>query len=180
MEPPCKFALVVFLATLGEAPGIAVMNLSESSWTSMTSKLSWLAVLVDFFMVVPLELLDRGRGWDLVFGTCAAGELDVPATCLAFLICSRRTGRADPVGLRISAPLALELRLLFVELSSRFGTSFQTSFVVRLGGGPGLAGLPSDAEDSEPVNWWWSWMSSSESDFRSHLHWLVSAPPQGL
>ena len=27
-------------------------------------------------MVVPPELLDRGHGWGLVFGTCAAGELD--------------------------------------------------------------------------------------------------------
>ena len=39
-EPPCRFALVVFLAALGEAPGVAGMDLSEWSCTSMTSKLS--------------------------------------------------------------------------------------------------------------------------------------------
>ena len=130
-EPPCRFALVVFLAALGEAPGVAGMDLSKLSCTSMSSKLSLLSVLVDFFMEVPPELLGRGRGWGLVFVTCAVEEGDGPATCLAFLICSRRSGKADPLGLRLFVPLALELLLLFVELSLRFGTSFRTSFVVR-------------------------------------------------
>ena len=30
-EPPCKFALVTFLAALGDAPGVAGIDLSESS-----------------------------------------------------------------------------------------------------------------------------------------------------
>ena len=73
-EPPCKFALVAFLATLGEAPGVAGMDLSKSSCTLMTSKLSWLSVLVDFLMEVPPELLDRGSGLGLVSVTCVAGK----------------------------------------------------------------------------------------------------------
>ena len=39
-EPPCKLALVAFLADLGEAPGVGGIDLTKSSCTSMTSKLS--------------------------------------------------------------------------------------------------------------------------------------------
>ena len=73
-EPPCKVALVAFLAALGEAPGVGDADLSESSCTSITSKLSWLCVLDDVFTVVPPEPLDRGRGLGLVFAFGAAGE----------------------------------------------------------------------------------------------------------
>ena len=48
-EPPSKVALVALLAVLGEPLGVVGMDLSESSRTSMTSKLSWLSVLDDFF-----------------------------------------------------------------------------------------------------------------------------------
>ena len=49
---------------------------------------------------VPPELLDRGRGLGLVPVPCVAGEKDDPATCFAFLICSRRSGKANLLGLR--------------------------------------------------------------------------------
>ena len=70
-EPPCKDALVAFLAALGEVPGVGGMDLSESSCTSMTSELSWLSVLLDVLTVAPPELLDCGRGSGLVFVSCA-------------------------------------------------------------------------------------------------------------
>ena len=73
MEPPCRFALVTFLAAFGEAPGVCGIYLSESSCTSMTLKVSWLSVLVDVPMVAPPELLDRGRSLGLAFVSCAAG-----------------------------------------------------------------------------------------------------------
>ena len=94
----------------------------------MISKLSWLSVLVDFFTTFPPELLDRGRDLGLVFVTCVAGKLAAPATCLAFPICSRRSGRFAPLEPRRSEPLALEPLLLFVVLSWRFETLFRTSF----------------------------------------------------
>ena len=72
-EPPCKVALVAFLAALRESPGVGGIDLSESSCTSMTLKLSWLSVLVDVLTVAPPELLDCGRGLGLAFVSCAAG-----------------------------------------------------------------------------------------------------------
>ena len=99
-EPPCKFALVAFLAALGEAPGVGGIDLSEASCTSMTSKLSWLSVLVDFLTEAPPELLDRGRGLGLVSVPCVVVEEDDSATCFAFRICSQRSGRAGPLGLQ--------------------------------------------------------------------------------
>ena len=88
-EPPCRFALVVFLAALGEA-GI---NLPESSCTSMISKLSWLSMLDDFFTLsgfMPFlpELLGRGRDSGPVFVTSAAEGLSAWTTCFVFPICS--------------------------------------------------------------------------------------------
>ena len=41
-EPPCKVDLVAFLAVLGDPPGVGGVDLSESSRTLITSKLSWL------------------------------------------------------------------------------------------------------------------------------------------
>ena len=66
----------------------------------MTSKLSWLSVLVDFLTAAPLELLDRGRGLGLVSLPWVVVEEDDPAICFVFRICSRRSSRADPLGLR--------------------------------------------------------------------------------
>ena len=74
VEPPCKVGLVAFLAALVEAPGVGGVDLSESSCTSITSKLSWLSVLDDVFTVVPPEPLERWRGLGLVFPFGAAGE----------------------------------------------------------------------------------------------------------
>ena len=98
-EPPCKLALVVFLAALGEAPGVGGIDLSESSCTSMTLKLSWLSVLVDFLTEVPPELLDCGSGLGLVSVLCVVVEEDDPANRFAFLICTRRSGKAGLLGL---------------------------------------------------------------------------------
>ena len=101
-EPPCNVALVAFLAALGEAPGVGGVDLSESSCTSITSKLFWLSVLDDVFTVVPPEPLDRGRGLGLAFAFGAAGELDDPAICLFFRICIRKSGKVVLLGPRIS------------------------------------------------------------------------------
>ena len=89
---------MAFLAALGEAPGVGGIDLSESSCTSMTWKLSWLSVPVDFLTAAPPELLDRGRGLGLVSVPCVVVEEDDP--CFVFRICSRRLGRAGPLGLR--------------------------------------------------------------------------------
>ena len=106
-DPP----LVDFLTALGDPPGVGGIDLSESSQTLMTSKLSWLSVL-DVFTAGPLELLDRGRGWGLVFGFCAGAE-DDPAI-LPFRICSRRSGRAVPLVPQISEPGEVAAPLPFV------------------------------------------------------------------
>ena len=81
-----------------------------------------------FFMTFPPELLNCGRHLGLVFVACVAGELTAPATCLAFPICSQRSGRFALLEPRISEPWALEPLLLFVVLSWRFKPSFQTTF----------------------------------------------------
>ena len=132
-EPPCRFALVAFLATLGEPPGVAGIDLLESSCTSMISKLSWLSVLDDFFTIsafMPFrpELFGRGRDFGPVLVTCAAGELSAPATCFVFPICSRRSGNFALLEPPRFVPLASELLLLFVEPSWRFKTSFRRAF----------------------------------------------------
>ena len=91
---------VAFLAALGEAPGVGGVDLSESSCTSITSKLSWLCVLDD--KVVPPEPLDCGRGLGLAFAFGAVGELDDPAIYLFFRICIRRSGKVVLPGHKIS------------------------------------------------------------------------------
>ena len=96
----------------------------------MISKLSWLSVLVDLFMTFPTELLDCGRDLGLMFVTCVALELIVPATCLAFPICSQRSARFALLEPRISEPWELELLLPFVALSWRCETSSRIAFAV--------------------------------------------------
>ena len=85
-------AEVAFLAALGEAPGVAGIDLSESSYTSMISKLSWLSVLVDLCRPFCPELLDSGHD----FGPVFVEELSVPAISLVFPICSQRFVLLEP------------------------------------------------------------------------------------
>ena len=119
-DPPCKDALVAFLAVLGEPPVVIGMDLSELSLMSIISKLSWLSVLIFFLMfsfsesaTCPLELLDRTA-------TC----------CFVFPICNRKLGNFDPLALRMSVASALERLLLFVEFSWCLEITFQIAFVV--------------------------------------------------
>ena len=106
------------------SPGVGGVDLSESSCTSMTLKLSWLSVLDDVFTVAPPEPLDLGRGLGLAFGFGAAVELDDPASCLFFRICIRRSGKVVLPGPQISVlEVGAEL-LLSVEFSWRCKTSF--------------------------------------------------------
>ena len=112
-----------FLAALGDPPGVGGIDLSESSLTSITSKLSWLSVLEDF-IVDPLELLDRGRGCGLGFGFCA-GASDVLATCF-FRICSRKSGTSAPLVPRLFVPGEVVVPLQSAVSSWRFGTTFRT------------------------------------------------------